>query len=910
MTRKPRWQQEDPRFREESARYANPIPSREHLLAKLAEAKQPLAKLYHWRRAAAGEKAAPVVSTATPGFRAGMTISERGAISFSQDGSRLFFGVAPAPAPEREPAEADAAANDEKVLVDLWHWKDDYIQPMQKVRAEADRNRSYRAVWHLQEQKFVQLADAALESVTPSSSGLWALGSDDRAYRIFKGQNTGTSDHYLVNTIDGTRRLLLKEFPFNLSFSPNGKYAVFFDGKHWGSVSIPEGRFTNLTKSLPVNFWQEDHDSPSVAPSYGLAGWTKDDRAVLIYDQYDIWQIAPDGSAAKNLTDGLGRREKIELRYARLDPQEKFIDPAKPLLLRAENEWTRDSGFYRDRVDGGMPEKLLMAARSFSPPVKAKDADVLLLTASRFDEFPDLQVADPSFKSLRKVSDLGAQKNAYIWGKAELVRYKNVDGVPLSGILVKPENFDPTKKYPMIVYIYEKLSDGLHRFVNPSPGTSINASFYASNGYLVYMPDIVYTIGYPGQSALKCVLPAIQAVADQGFVNENAIGIQGHSWGGYQIAYMVTQTNRFKAAAPGALVAVSPGALAGARAGLHDTAPGRRHHVQGSRRPVRREGTQSSGCRPRLFPTAPGWQHGGPLGRRGRVLPGFASIRRSTSRSLRVVVFVVGILPHCRQLLEQLRQPFLHRLPHYIEVDLEIAVSHAIAHVAHAAPRHSGVRLCELDIAVHHLRGGLADDDEAHDDSLLGALVEQEVVLGQSFHEAARIGCGLLDVIEVVGQAVFTHTGCASASTLARNFGGRSPGVSKSTSTPSSNFSSSSRSPRSSNVAPGSASTSRSRSLPSRSVPCSTEPKTRGFAVRKRPTTSRTAFRFMSRTTDGRMGILSYRNSLRWNESLLSPRWSHSSRSRLTGAATSTPAARAHVAAAARGLGPSVNALS
>ena len=98
--------------------------------------------------------------------------------------------------------------------------------------------------------------------------------------------------------------------------------------------------------------------------------------------------------------------------------------------------------------------------------------------------------------------------------------FKNVDGVPLKGLLLKPDNFDPKKKYPMIVYIYERLSQGLHQFRNPGPGTSINPTYYVSNGYLVYMPDIVYTIGYPGQSALKCVLPGIQAVVDKGFVNE------------------------------------------------------------------------------------------------------------------------------------------------------------------------------------------------------------------------------------------------------------------------------------------------------------------------------------------------------------------------------------------------------
>lgn len=538
-------------------------------IAKDPSNKQPKVKIYYWKRAATeGAKASELVSIETAGFRPGMVISDRAGINFSQDGSRVFLAVAPPPEPEKDP---DAAIpDDEKVVADLWHWKDDFIQPMQKVRVEQMRNRSYRAVYHLTEKKFVQLADATLETITPSRNGLLAIGTDDRSYRTQVGFDSfgGVNDIYQVNTVDGSRKLLLKKSQFPMTISPSGKYGLFYDGKDWGTVSLTDGKFTNLTKNLGVNFWQEDNDSPTTPGSYGNAGWVKDDKYVLLYDQYDIWQIAPDGSSAKNLTDGWGRKEKIELRYVRLDAEERFIDPTKPILLRADVEATHDTGFYRDRVDGNSaPEKLLLAAKNFGPPIKAKDADVVMLTASRFDEFPDVHVTDASFKALKKITNEGAQKDKFTWGKAELVRYKNTDGVPLSGILIKPENFDPNKKYPMIVYIYEKLSDGVHRFVNPTPGTSINPSFYASNGYLVFQPDIVYTIGYPGHSALKCVLPAIQAVVDKGFVNEDAIGIQGHSWGGYQIAYMVTQTNRFKAAAPGALVANMTSAYSGIRWG-------------------------------------------------------------------------------------------------------------------------------------------------------------------------------------------------------------------------------------------------------------------------------------------------------------------------------------------------------
>jgi dipeptidyl aminopeptidase/acylaminoacyl peptidase len=529
-----------------------------------AAAKQPKSRVYLWNLK--DPKAAEIVSIGSPGFPKEMVISDRANLSFSLDGSHLFLGTAPPPEPEKNPDEEIPA--DEKVLVDLWHWKDDYVQPIQKVRAEQDRNKSYRAVYDLQAKKFVQLADETMENVVASNDGRYAIGSDNRKYRVTADYDPGFSDYYLVNTADGSRKALATKQRGGYSLSPNAKYAIYFDGKDWNSYSIADGSNTNLTKNLNVNFYNEENDTPSTPGSYGIAGWTKDDRDVLVYDRYDIWEVAPDGSRAKNVTDGLGRKEKTMLRYVRLDPKERSIDPDKPMLLQAENDETRDSGFYRDKVNSdAWPQKLLLTAKNFNTPAKAKDADVLIMTASRFDQFPDVWVTNNSFRELKRVSNGDAQRAGYLWGTAELVSFKNSDGVPLKGILLTPENFDSKKKYPMMVYIYEKLSQGLHQFRNPAPGTSINPTFYVSNGYLVFMPDIVYTIGYPGSSALKCVLPGIQAVVDRGYVNEDAIGIQGHSWGGYQIAYMVTQTNRFKAAAPGALVANMTSAYSGIRWG-------------------------------------------------------------------------------------------------------------------------------------------------------------------------------------------------------------------------------------------------------------------------------------------------------------------------------------------------------
>src|SRR5258706_1270296 len=328
----------------------------------------------------------------------------------------------------------------------------------------------------------------------------------------------------------------------------------------------------NLTASLNVAFQNEDHDTPDASPGYGNGGWTKDSKWVLLYDRYDVWAVSPATLASQKLTNG--RESKIQFRVARLDraaddEEERGIDPEKPLLLRAENLETRDTGFYSlAKLDGSaQPKKLLMGAKSYRTVAKAKDADVILLTATTFRDQPDLHVTDSSFAKPQKVTDSNPQQAQILWGSGELIKFRNADGVELQAALYKPENFDPSRRYPMMVYIYERLSQNLHTFVRPQPGTSINLAYYVSNGYLVLTPDIVYTTGHPGQSALKCVLPAVQAVVEKGFVNRNAIGIQGHSWGGYQIAYMLTQTNVFKAAEAGAPVANMISAYDGIRWG-------------------------------------------------------------------------------------------------------------------------------------------------------------------------------------------------------------------------------------------------------------------------------------------------------------------------------------------------------
>ena len=520
-----------------------------------AASKQAKYKLYVWDRKAA--QASAVASVETPGFRSGFHISDSAVVAFSKDGTRLFFGAAPEPLPERK----TGPLTDDDVSFDLWHYKDDHVQPMQKVRAAQDRTRSYRAVYLVPQHKLIQLADAEMSELTPSENGRYALGSDDREYRPAVEYGERASDSYLVDTETGKRTLLAKKHSGNVTWSPDGKYVVSFDGTNWSATSVPSGKTVNLTEKLPVKFWTEENDMPGAPRPYGLAGWSKDGKNVFLYDHFDIWELAADGSHSANYTAGMGRKQNLELRYVKLDPEEKSIDTSKPLLMRAENVSTRETGFYLGST------QLAMGPVDYSMPIKAKNADAIVLAAQTFDTYPDLLVTNASMKDMKKVTDANPQKANLLWGKAEMVAFKNLDGVPLQGVLYKPANFDASKKYPMLVYIYERLSQNLNHFVDPKPMDSINIAYYVSNGYLVFTPDIVYTTGYPGQSALKCVLGGVDEMVHRGFVDEANIGIQGHSWGGYQIAYMITQTSRFKAVEAGAVVANMTSAYDGIRWG-------------------------------------------------------------------------------------------------------------------------------------------------------------------------------------------------------------------------------------------------------------------------------------------------------------------------------------------------------
>jgi dipeptidyl aminopeptidase/acylaminoacyl peptidase len=522
-------------------------------------------RLYYWK---AGENAATeLASASTPGLAKGMVISEFGAPRFSKDGGRIYLGTGTPPLATADPD--DKAPQPTKV--DLWNYKDPLIQPMQKVREQQERERTYRAVIHLADKKFVQLATEDLPTVTPGDDPTQAIGTSDMAYRQEISWDQDYNDVFLLDLKSGKPKKVLEHWGSSATaMSPGGKYVLYFDERngHWFTYRTSDGTRANLTEKIASKF-QQENNTPDLPGPFGTGGWTADDRTILLYDKFDIWEVKPDGTGAHMVTSGEGRNQALVFRYRAMDPDERFVPSNKPLLLSTVNDTTRASGFYRiaSLAATSAPEKVVMLDKAFGVPAKAKSADTVVFTLSRFEEFPDLWLSDTSFKDMKKVSNANPQAAEYLMGTSELIDYVNADGRKLRALLTKPENFDPGKKYPLMVYIYEELTQGLHSYSAPNVGTSISIPRYVSNGYVVLRPDIVYETGYPGQSAEKCVIPAVNTVMAMGFIDPKRIGIQGHSWGGYQITYLVTRTNMFAAVEAGASVSNMVSAYGGIRWG-------------------------------------------------------------------------------------------------------------------------------------------------------------------------------------------------------------------------------------------------------------------------------------------------------------------------------------------------------
>jgi dipeptidyl aminopeptidase/acylaminoacyl peptidase len=521
-------------------------------------------KIYYWNNGSAAAR--QMLITESLAMPQNWLISEYHNPVFSKDGSKLFFGTTPKPV-----LQDTTLLPEEIVNVEVWRGDDGYIYPQQNRQLDTEKKRSYLAVLSLADSSVTQLGQRDLPEIEIGDEGNANvfLGESDIPYRKLITWESSAYRDYSVFDLKSRRQMTVAEkVRGNASLSPKAKYVFWFDEQDtsWFSYAIASQKKVRLNESLKIKFADEEDDHPDYPSSYGAAGWTKDDNLFLAYDRYDIWAFDPENKKAPvNLTK-VGRQQKIVFRYLRLDAEQRFIDPEKELLLAAFDETTKASGYYKLSLLNGKLTKLLMDNYDFRETKKAKYSDRLIFSRESFTEFPDLWTSDLNFTNLKKITTTNPQMKNYSWGTVEMVNWISLDNIPLQGLLYKPENFDPKKKYPMIVYFYEKNSDNIHTHYVPAPIRSyINYSLYTSNGYLVFVPDIVYKTGFPGESAYNCILPGVTSLIAKGFVDEKHIGVQGHSWGGYQSAYLITRTSLFAAAEAGAPVSNMTSAYGGVR---------------------------------------------------------------------------------------------------------------------------------------------------------------------------------------------------------------------------------------------------------------------------------------------------------------------------------------------------------
>lgn len=551
-----------------------------------------LLKFYKlWYFVKGQDSASIIADKNTVGMRLGFTVSENGAISFSKDGSKLYFGNAPVMKPK------DTTLVDfEMAKLDIWNYKDDYLQPQQLIELKDELKRSYTAVYHLQQHKLIQLGAEDAEKITPVDEGNadWVLAETNKGNRVdFQWSGRTRSTAYVINSMTGERKTIFKNLYANAETSPAGKFVYWYnpESKNYFTYEVSTGVIRNVTGKIKVALYDEENDVPDFPSNYGVMGWQGNDSSLLIYDRYEVWKTDPLNKFVPSLFFDKAleaRKTKATYRYVRTDKEERFIPGKQKLAFKVFDNVTKKSAYSLSSA--GAPYSFSnnkVFDYAYNNLAKAKNDDAYIFTKESYTSSPDLYYsstaltqdkniisggsnklnADPGLveHSLR-LSNINPQQKDYNWGTAELFTWKTYTGKTSTGIIYKPEDFDPKKKYPMICYFYEKLSDGLFTYHPPLPTPSrLNISFFVSRGYIVFAPDISYTTGHPGNDAYNYVVSGARAIVKKGFVDSTRLGIQGQSWGGYQVAYLVTKTKLFAAAWAGAPVANMTSAYGGIR---------------------------------------------------------------------------------------------------------------------------------------------------------------------------------------------------------------------------------------------------------------------------------------------------------------------------------------------------------
>ena len=499
------------------------------------------------------------------GMPADWGITENGAPRYSRDGKRIFVGI------QRYIAPDDTTLYTfETPALDIWRHDAPVLPPAEKVRLKDIQKQTCTTV--VINGKLIPLTTSFYDDIRLVDRGnaAYALSIDRTPHMVetqWSYQIPLTVS--LVELTTGQRKEIITGQVAHVTASPSCKYVAWYDlqTSQWMGYETRTGLTRSLMGNLRVNFFNEEDDHPMLKDAYGAVDWTEGERDLLVYDRFDLWRIPLSGGKAVNLTRDEGRNNNCVYRYIETRDEDApcYIEGSKRLLLSVFDKTSKKNGIATTSLNGDL-KKLPLEEYTFSKIAKARNTEVYAYLKGNFQHSNDVWVASKDFSKQQKISSINPQQKDYNWGSVELIHWTAFDGKPMEGLLYKPEDFDESKQYPVMVYFYEKFSENRYRYVEPQPSWStVNLSFYTSRGYLVFVPDIVYTPGTPGESAYNCIVSGAKFLTGFPWVDKQNMAIQGQSWGGYQVAYLITRTHMFKAAEAGAPVSNMTSAFGGIR---------------------------------------------------------------------------------------------------------------------------------------------------------------------------------------------------------------------------------------------------------------------------------------------------------------------------------------------------------
>ena len=482
-------------------------------------------------------------------------------LTVSRDGKKVFFGITP------------VVARDTTVVagaVEIWNAKDKMIYPERTLLASV-KHPQYLAVWYPELDIVRQISTAEQPWVMLSGNQEYALVAALLQY-VPKYKWIADMDYYLVNLETGQRDFFLKEqsgFMDHMGISPDGRYINYYKESNWWVYDIKRQAHTNVTKGLDVSWDNRATDPGNELNVWRQPGWTIDDQWSLYYDYNDIWAISHDGLERKRLTRGKEKQLRFRFDASAVSDKQGFnylgigiyrYDLSKNVLLTAQDLYGGATGYYLLQPNkGAVP--VAMDNSAITKLQKGKESNAFVYVTQRFDHPPTLMFRNEIDKPTVILKQSNSQQELYQWGKSEMIHYKNSKGRVLNGALFYPSGYDSSKRYPMVVYIYDIVSHRVNNYVNPTIHNTLgfNITNLTTSGYAVLLADIAFEKGNTGFSAVDCVTKAASTVVEMGIADPRRLALMGHSFGGYETNFIITQTNMFATAISGAGVSDTMG---------------------------------------------------------------------------------------------------------------------------------------------------------------------------------------------------------------------------------------------------------------------------------------------------------------------------------------------------------------